>query len=507
MTGTTEPLPGTDEELGCYSGLYSTRARLVTPRTKEELRQRFAEARAGRRSVTLRAGGHCFDSQALGSDIAISMLGMDSIEVLASEHKVRVGSGARWGDILAELKPHGLVPTVTVTTENATAGGTLSGDCLSRFSPTWGKEGEQIESFELLTTEGELIKCTRPPDEAPKDSWTREQRAFMGAIGGLGYLGAVVSITYRVQSAANPGERFGVKVLARRTDTVDDLAERLMPAVERALTEVPDARDPDKLDGIWSALDMRDDGANDALLFTSAFTTETGGKPMLLHRPYLVRRLLAEWAMRWPPMAKVLWWFYVRSLFKNERQTYIDELEGYTFFMDGNARAKRIAKRWTPLKMQNAQQTFVVPGNPLTPEGRKQAQEDLMKWLRLAHERFEKRRLEPTLTDVLFLPEDRSFALSASAGMPGFACSYAFETSNSKRLRLVQETFSELAEVLWEEFHGRVYLVKNVFAKPETLKQMYGARLQEFVELKDELDPSGTLSSKFLLEKVKLATR
>ena len=50
---------------------------------------------------------------------------------------------------MARLKPRGLVPAVMVTTENATAGGTLSGDCLSRFSPAWGKEGEWIDSFKL----------------------------------------------------------------------------------------------------------------------------------------------------------------------------------------------------------------------------------------------------------------------------------------------------------------------------------------------------------------------
>jgi hypothetical protein len=47
-----------------------------------------------------------------------------------------------------------------------------------------------------------------------------------------------------------------------------------------------------------------------------------------------------------------------------------------------------------------------------------------------------------------------------------------------------------------------VYLVKNVFASQETLRQMYGEHVDEFLGLKDELDPSGTLTSRFFVEKL-----
>ena len=133
-------LPSTEEQLGCYSG--STRAGGGRdPTNVDELRAIFAHARENGRRVTLRAGAHSFDGQSLGDDLVVSMLAMNTVEVLAGA-KDRVEPGARWGAILAKLKPLGLVPAVTVTTEDATAGGTLSGDCLSRFSPAYGKEGE-----------------------------------------------------------------------------------------------------------------------------------------------------------------------------------------------------------------------------------------------------------------------------------------------------------------------------------------------------------------------------
>jgi decaprenylphospho-beta-D-ribofuranose 2-oxidase len=488
-------LPSAEEELGCYSELYSTRAEVVTPADVDELRAVFAHAREHGRSIALRAGAHSFDGQSLGDDLVVSMLGLDSIEVLP-ERRIRVGPGASWGAILATLKPLGLVPAVTVTTEHATAGGTLSGDCLSRFSPSYGKEGEWTESFDLLTTEGELITCTPPERGSDPSTWTRQERAYCGAIGGLGYLGAIVSITYRVLDVAGEGDDIAVRTIVRKFDSFDDLASDLVPTAKRTYLEDSDPRDPEKLDAIWSALDSRGDGGRTALFFTSTFTATSERRRMALHRPRLWLRVLVEWVMRIPFLSKLLWRFYVRFLFKDGDE-YIDDLEGFSFFMDGNARAKRIAKR-LGFTLRNCQQTFVVPSDPGAEGGWDRAKDDLVEWLEFAHGFLEDRDLSPTLNDCLFLPRDLPFLLSASADLPGFAVSYAFETSNRKRLERAQDAFRELADVLWEKFGGRVYLVKNVFARSETVRKMYGEHAVEFFRLKAELDPRGLLRDEFM---------
>jgi len=498
-SATKDPLsdiPSTEEELGCYSGLYSTRARMLAPADLEQLRHIFAHAREAGRRVTLRAGAHSFDGQSLGDDIVVSMLRLDAIEVLPGE-KVRVGPGATWGAILATLEPLGLVPAVTVTTEHATAGGTLSGDCLSRFSPAYGKEGKSVEGFDLLTTEGELLHCTAPADEnAPPAEWTREERAYCGVIGGLGYLGAIVSITYRVLPVGSTGGQIGVRTIVRKFDTFKDLAADLVPTAKRMYLEDSDPRDPQKLDAIWSALDTRGDGGQSALFFTSSFTTTSDRRRMPLHRPQLLLRIVVEWLMRVPFISKLLWRFYFRFLFRDGEE-YVDDLEGFTFFMDGNARAKRIAKR-LGFKMRNAQQTFVVPSDPGAAGGWDSAKDDLVEWLEYAHRFLLERKLTPTLNDVLFLPKDLPFPLSASVDLPGFAVSYAFETSNPATLERVKEAFADLADDLGDRFRGRVYLVKNVFAKQKTLEAMYGDYAVEFFRLKRELDPGGVLRDPFL---------
>lgn len=498
-SATTDPLSGitsTEEELGCYSELYSVRARVFVPADVEELRRIFAYAREGGRRVTLRAGGHSFDAQALGDDIVVSMMRFDSIEVFADERKVRVGAGATWGAIFARLEPLGLVPAVTVTTERSTAGGTLSGDCLSRFSPAYGKEGTRIESLDLLTTEGELVTCAAPRESVARPDWTREERAFSGVIGGLGYLGAVVAISYSVLSVGEPGGQIGVRTLVRKYKSFQHLAADLVPTARRTFEEDSDPRDPTKLDAIWSALHSRRDGSQSALVFTSAFTDTPRRRRMAVHRPDLALRLVVEWLMRVPLFAGLLWRFYFRFLFRDGEE-YVDDLEDYTFFMDGNARAKRVARR-LGFTLRNIQQTFVVPSDPGTEAGWDRAQDDLVEWLDYAHEFLLERKLTPTLNDVLFLPKDLPFPLSASADLAGFAVSYAFETSDGNTLERAKAAFSELADALWDNFRGRVYLVKNVHAKQSTLAAMYGDNAVEFFRLKRELDPGSILRNDFL---------
>jgi decaprenylphospho-beta-D-ribofuranose 2-oxidase len=495
------PLSGiasSEEELDCYSGLYSSRAEVLEPADLEELRRIFAGARESGRRVTLRAGGHSFDGQALGDDLVVSMMRFDAIDVLADEKKIRVGPGARWGEILAKLEPLGLVPAITVTTANATAGGTLSGDCLSRFSPAYGKEGHWVESFDLLTTEGELLTCAAPREGAPASEWTREERAYCGAIGGLGYLGAVVAITYRVLSVGQADGRIGVRTIVRKYESFERLAAALVPKARQTYLEDSDPTDETKLDAISSALDTRPDGKQAALLFTSAFTAERRRRFMALYQPRLAMRLIVEWLMRVPGLAGPLWRFYFRFVYRDGEE-YVDDLDGFTFFMDGNARAKGVAKRFG-VNLRMLQQTFVVPSDPGAAGGWDQARDDLVEWLDYAHGFLLERDLTPMIHDALFLPADspNRFLLSASADLAGFAVSYAFETSHEDDARRVKEACSELADVLWEKFGGRVYLVKNVVAEQRTLAAMYGDNAVEFFRLKHELDPGWILRNEFL---------
>ena len=88
--------------------------------------------------------------------------------------------------------------------------------------------------------------------------------------------------------------------------------------------------------------------------------------------------------------------------------------------------------------------------------------------------------------------------MSATSDMAGFAVSYAFETSNADKIERVKEAFTELSDILWQQYGGRVYLVKNVSARESTLAEMYGDNAREFFALKRELDPRSMLRNEFL---------
>lgn len=495
--GATDGVEHEEETLGCYSELYSTRALVYAPADLDELRTVLARAVAERRRVTFRAGGNSLDAQALGDDVVVSLCRLDGIAIDVAARKLTVGPGARWGDVLARLERHGLVPAVTVTTARATAGGTLSGDCLSRFSPAYGKEGHWVDSFELLTLDGRVLTCRPPRRGVPWEDLTLEERAFSGVVGGLGWLGAVISITYTVLYTGETDGRVGVRSIVRKYGTYAHLARDLVPAAKKTSLERSDPRDPEKLDGIYSAVHTDDAGVTSAILVTSAFTTTRDRKRMALHQPELAIRPLAEALMRWSWLAeRVLWPLFFRFAYRDGEE-FVDDLGGYTFFMDGNYRAKDLAAS-LGFTFKTVQQTFVVPSDPGALGGWDKAKDDLVEWLEHAHERLLAGGARPTLQDVLYLPADDPFLLSATAGLAGFAVTYAFETSDEARIATIRATLTELADTLWDKFGGRVYLVKNVCVRPETLAKMYGANAERMFALKAELDPGLVLRNDFL---------
>lgn len=496
------------EEISCYSQMHSTLAEVLIPSDVAELAQILAEARADGRRITLRAGENAFDSQSLGSDVVISLKRLDAIGDVFhddGDECITVGAGARWGDILDRVSPLGLVPAVMVTTENATAGGTLSGNCLSRFSPTFGKEGGWVKRFELLTVGGERLACTPPQDDRRPDTWTLEERAFMAAIGGLGYIGVVYEITYKLVRASRGGAApLAVKTTLTKHKTYEHLAESLVREAHRMChREVPAATtlaEQPESQAIYSGLVRRLTGRESAVVMTSTYTTDTQRTPLPIHQPKSAFRFLTELVLR-TRVGWLLSLFGYHVLFR-QGKTYIDDLRGFTFFMDGNARCKAWGKRHG-VKMPTVQQTFVIPFDPdarfhSDEEAETAGCEKLTAWLDESHALLRSYRVSPTFSDVLFVRDTKPFGLSSNAGKAGFAVSYAFETSNTKVLARIEQAFAELADRLTDErYDGRVYLVKNVYASQATLRAMYGEHAVGLLQLKRELDPGRLLVNDF----------
>jgi decaprenylphospho-beta-D-ribofuranose 2-oxidase len=496
-------IPHGEQDLSSFTSLQQCRRLVYAPRDEGDLQRVFRWASAAGARVTFRSGGHSFDDQSLPdheprprdaarAHIGVALTGprFAAIDVDTARRRMTVGPGATWGDILAKLQPLGLVPHVTVTTAHATVGGTLSGDCLSRFAPAYGKEGHHVRSFVLITPDGRRHVCTPPPASHPPR--TLEERLFCGVIGGLGYLGAVTSVTYELLHVGQTNGRIGVESHTAKYGSFRELATELLPIVRRAEARDRTKRHPSEPDSLWSALSAHG-GKQSSLVVHSRFTASPERNRMPNHQPNMAIRTPVEWLLRVPWLTGPLWRFFFWLIKTDTR--YVDDLDGFTFMMDGTVRAKRIAES-LGFAQRAIQQTFIVPvqsdSHPF-----ETADERLCGFLEACDRRFADAGVEPTLADVLYIPRDERFLLSASTGMSGFAVSFAFETSDWKRIRRIEECFVDLSETC-AATGGRVYLVKNVRARPETLRAMYARTLPDFFALKGEVDPRGVLRNAFL---------
>jgi len=388
--------------LTSYTNLFESNSRLACPKTINDLREIFVSAKLNSTPLTFHAGGHSFDQQSLPQNggIAISMLNFNQIEIFADEKIMTVGAGATWGDILSKLEPLGLVPYVTVTTAHATAGGTLSADCLSRFSPSFGKEGHHVKSFTFMSLDGELITCT-PPASQDELTWTWEEQVFCGVVGGFGYLGAVLDITYELLFVGETNGKIGVSSTIKKHRSFKDLVRDLIPVAKNRSFFY---RSPEP--ALFSALFMK--GKKQwAITVRSKYTNSPLRNRMPQHQPSSFLRLVVEFILRSTFLNRLLWPLFYFFLSKGKtigdlhQKRYIDDLTGYTFFMDGNRRAKVLGQR-LGFQMKSLQQTFVIPAQFPWDEAEKQ----LIEFLETAHSKMEKAGITPTLFDVLFIPGD-----------------------------------------------------------------------------------------------------
>lgn len=456
----------------------------------EQLRRHLAEARKNGWTVSFRAGQMAFDTHALNDDMVIQLVGFATISDVV-DGKITVGANAAWGDILETAKRHKHVPYVMVSTEFATAGGTLSADCLSRFSPACGKEGNHVESFQLMKLDGEVVTCSRG---AHTD-------LFQGAISGFGLVGVVLEITYWLMPV--PHDDIVVMTEFTKFTGLRDLAQLLVTKVDGVHGKLrTDNRAPTELSALRRIL-HGDAEAISSVVYMNAERQgfvmhswyEDGKKykldPSPFHQPKsLAQRALQVFALFEIPRL-IGYWIILNWYLKNER-TAIDEVDGFTFFQGGN-HAVRSAGRKLGFPMGIRQQTFVIPLVANDPEETKQKLGD---FLEAAEAVLDRRRLSCPLIDVLYLPDDANegFVLSSNHGISGYAITITFEDPLRASFPEEEAAYEELTQIC-ADMGGRVHLVKNVFARPETMEQSYAWGVDRVAALKAKYDPERMLSN------------
>jgi decaprenylphospho-beta-D-ribofuranose 2-oxidase len=393
---------------------------------------------------------------------------------------------------------------VTVTTSGATAGGTLSADCVSRFTPDYGKESVFVDEIGVLYLDGS--EATLKPYEAVQPDTSLNP--FWGFIGSLGYLGVVTSITYRVcrpritelSAGFSPGGSPASEEELRRPRRVLSIIEKpagvagfaklLYESIDPHLATVPPGgpvdfavpslQDPRACYGILAVGPFGPKG----VVIRSRYACSETTSPLPQNQPDHPLRPLAEWCARSPLLGP---WFWELSyqLILREGRFYIDELEGYTFFMDGNVRTRALEQK-LGIESFVLQETYVVKFDP----------QALERFLDAAIQLIGARGTPATLIDVLRVGQDNPY-LSASRGFNGFAVTVAFGVWSRAAASSVEETLRELAQICGDQ-GGCVHLAKTVQADPALLREMFAGGLESFKTLKDKYDPERVLRNAFL---------
>jgi len=448
-TGQTVPLVS-------YGGVHRSEAELARPRSVDALRQAFAKASTEGRKVTLRGAGLAFDDQSLGDDQLLSLERFGGVAVNPAAQTATVGAAATWGEIARASLAHDLWPAVVVSSSQVSAGGSLSANSYSRFVETYGKESHWIERFSLVTPDGEVLDCNR---RANAD-------LFRATIGGHGGIGAVTEITYRLvplhgarqaRTEVHKAHTHEALIALMREAPAapgEAVAAIVVPGTERSFllrSRYVAGERPDPLPGMMHSTS----GWRVPLDLAGRSTFVSG----------LVWRLAHAWAFK-------------------EGRSYVDDLLGFTFFMDPNSRAKRLG-RGVGFALRLSQQSHLVP------------LERAAQFLYAADRTVKAHRIQPILQDILLVPEDPDCLLSSSHALRGFLVNVAFEKSSPSGMRRIEQGCAELG-TLCADFGGRVTLSKNVHAEHADLERMYGPELDAYFALKRRVDPLGILSNRFL---------
>jgi decaprenylphospho-beta-D-ribofuranose 2-oxidase len=521
------PVSSAIEERHSYDGCHSTLAKVYAPQCLAELAERLRKLSAdhiGR--LTICAGCQSIDGQALGDRVVIQLGGADLCRIGAPQQDERgwyvtLGAAAKWGDVLAALAEHGVVPYSVVTTSHATVGGTVSADCLSRSSPLTGREGRHVRSFKMLTVDGETLECRRDDPDPER------RLLYKAVIGSFGYLGVLTEVTIDVRPPLpgwKPGRRIMVATRCdkhrvgglfggRWADFLPSLRERAAEAdltaeepgmLDRLLDfVVDDVRSPESLGRLvpWDAVSSAAwyaPGGVEALVFRSRYVLDRGPRPLPIYQHASWLRDLLAMGCVIPAIAEI----GEAALYAlHPSGVYVDELADFTFFMENQLTPAKQAAGEAGWRLNTIQQTFILPATPapddsagIGPTVRFLEQiPEVLFGDSVLPAMLEPMR--PTLIDVLYLPAD-DFLLSATREMGGYAVSVTFAERNQDGWDTLQERLRALSQVC-ASLDGRVHLIKDVVVEQPLLEKMYRGAFEEFRALKRRYDPHGVLENGF----------
>jgi hypothetical protein len=465
-------MKGKIETYFSYGNYYKSKAEVFYPKTIQEIREICDFAHLKNRKITLAGSFHSFDNQNSGSDIVISLRKIDSIEYVPDKHLLIVGPGAIWGNILKEAYKHDCVPFICITGSKPTAGGTLSVNTNNVFSPGLGKEGKYCEEFDFLTTDGKLYTCSR----------TQNSHIFYGAIGGLGILGFIVKITYRLFYV---GSAYKIKISCQNHPSVDKIEERFSLRENTKLEKLEDLKSQ-------SSLFYMDKGEYKFTIYNRQYE-RVKEKEKTHFNIYLYIGAITTFFIRFFPnlASKIM----VQDEKKEENKRTI--LRGLTrvyyglFWGDPDYLWNKYVSKCLSIfgyKSKMYQHCYFIP----------LVEKQVTIFTQTICTLLKKYNLSFAMFDIMYIPKDEPFILSSSRYSDGFYFNITFfDRTNKDDL---MPFFAELNHLCFE-MGGKMNLAKNTFIKTDLLEKMHEKEIIEILALKKQLDQRNLLASNFFIQK------
>jgi L-gulono-1,4-lactone dehydrogenase len=163
-------------------------AAVERPASVAELRESVARAIDGGRSVRVAASGHSFTDIACTDGVMLRLDRMNRVlEVDPVGGLAKVEGGIVIRDLSEALATHGLALENLGDIDVQTVAGAIS-TATHGTGERFGNISSQVEALELVTADGSVVECSR---ESDPELW-RAARV------GLGSLGAISTVTFRV---------------------------------------------------------------------------------------------------------------------------------------------------------------------------------------------------------------------------------------------------------------------------------------------------------------------
>lgn len=450
-----------------YGNVYTAEAELFEPSTIDELRAIVSNCRAKGRSISVAGGFNSFDGHNAGGAVVISLRQFNQIDYKKENNTIVVGAGARWGAIVKEAYQHRCMTYTCITGSHPTAGGTLSTHSHSMWAPGVGKEGNYCLSFDIVLADGRLLHCSR----------SENSDLFYGAIAGFGMLGFIVQIEYQLFYI---GQHFEISIDTIDYDDIQQLETRL------------DLRKP-------LAIDSLEQLRSQSTLF---YKDKSGPKFTVYNRRYIpvdkfrkssklkfYQAVLANGLIRlFPSLVNRI---MKKDAGKPPQKRWLlqglNAIHSGTFWADPDYYWTKYCSPYFKLfgyQSQLYQMTHFIP----------MGADKVSVFTQKVYELLSEYQLKFCMFDIMYVPKDEPFVLSASRYTDGF---YVNTTFMDYVDRATLFAFYKILNELCLQMQGKIYLAKNLFADTDLLEKMHAAELQEFADLKQQYDPDNCLRSTF----------